>query len=538
MTLSSTLKQKIDCDGPELSDDSISKFLWEAKWGLSDLAELSLYLVSKDRLDLAMKVFAKWTEVTPDNPEPWTNLGWCLARQHQIEDARQVLEYALEIDSLYLPAMNNLSEVYQQLGEHELQLKNCLTAVNQHPSSALSFNNLGAAFVDLGMFEEAKHAFKTSLLLDPLSFEPEFNLAKIASREGDQHLALHYLENSKGNIDNNNTRQIDLFELQLGIEYLICGRLEDGWKLYEKGFSSGIPSSLARRPRREFMVPQWQGQFLLPDKRLMVWGEQGIGDELRFGTLLPELKNLAGQVVIECDPRLVNAIQRSFPTFHVRASPSNFEHLASAGEYDYDFHLPIGSLAGFYMQSPEIFSHLGGYLQPSAFQSAKYAQRLSEFDGFKKIGICWRSHQLSATRNKKYTTLEDWSDILSTPNVVFVNLQYGECEQELVDAERRHGIKILRWSDTDLKDDLEAVMGIMKNLDLVISPSTAVVPLAGAIGRKTIFIGHPTWVMLGEKTRYPWFSSVHPVLVDKTKPVASGLPEAKRLMDCFLSGVV
>jgi ADP-heptose:LPS heptosyltransferase len=134
--------------------------------------------------------------------------------------------------------------------------------------------------------------------------------------------------------------------------------------------------------------------------------------------------------------------------------------------------------------------------------------------------------------------LEDWSDILSTPNVVFVNLQYGECEQELVDAERRHGIKILRWSDTDLKDDLEAVMGIMKNLDLVISPSTAVVPLAGAIGRKTIFIGHPTWVMLGEKTRYPWFSSVHPVLVDKTKPVASGLPEAKRLMDCFLSGVV
>jgi tetratricopeptide (TPR) repeat protein len=434
--------------------------------------------------------------------------------------------------------MNNLSEVYQQLGEHDLQLKNCLAAVNQHPKSSLSFNNLGVAFVDLGMFEEAKHAFKTSLLLDPASFESGFNLAKIASREGDRDLALHYIEQAKNNINKKNTRQIDLFDLQLGIEYLTCGRLEDGWKLYEKGFSSGIPASLARRPRREFAVPQWQGQALLPDERLMVWREQGIGDELRFGTLLPELQKVSGNVLIECDPRLVDIFQRSLPTFHVRTSPADSECLISPQACDYDYHLPMGSLAGLYMQSPEIFTRLGGYLQPSVFQSAKYAQRLSEFDGVKKIGICWRSHQLSATRNKKYTVLEDWDDILSTPNAVFVNLQYGDCEQELVEAERRHGLKILRWSDTDLKNDLEAVMGVMQNLDLVISPSTAVVPLAGAVGRKTIFVGHPTWVMLGEKERYPWFSSVHPVLVDKTLPVASGLPEAKRLMDVFLSGAV
>jgi len=538
MTLSSKIRQTIDFDGLGFSEHSIGKFLEESQWSLSDLAELSLYLVGEDRSDLAMKVFAKWAEAVPDNPEPWTNLGWCLARQNQIEDAKQVLEYALEINPRYLPAMNNLSEVYQQLGEHDLQLKNCLAAVNQHPKSSLSFNNLGAAFVDLGMFEEAKHAFKTSLLLDPASFEPGFNLAKIASREGDRDLALQYIEQAKNSINKKNVRQIDLFDLQLGIEYLTCGRLEDGWKLYDKGFSSGIPASLARRPRREFAVPQWQGQALLPNERLMVWREQGVGDELRFGTLLPELQNVSGKVLIECDPRLVDVFQRSLPTFHVRAGPGDSERLGSPEACDYDFHLPMGSLAGLYMQSQEIFTRLGGYLQPSAFQSAKYAQRLSKFDGVRKIGICWRSHQLSATRNKKYTMLEDWDDILSTPNVVFVNLQYGDCEQELVEAERRHGIKIIRWSDTDLKNDLEAVMGLMQNLDLVISPSTAVVPIAGAIGRQTIFVGHPTWVMLGEKDRYPWFSSVHPVLVEKTLPVASGLPEAKRLMDALLSGSV
>ena len=97
---------------------------------------------------------------------------------------------------------------------------------------------------------------------------------------------------------------------------------------------------------------------------------------------------------------------------------------------------------------------------------------------------------------------------------------------------------MLTWDDVDLKDDIDAVLGLMQNLELVISPSTAVVPMAGAIGRTTIFVGHPTWVMLGETTRYPWFSSVNPVLVDKGLPVASGLLEAKRLMDVFLSDVV
>ncbi len=534
MSISTELRQKIGCNEQDISDELLSKFLGTKHWNLSDLAELGIDLVRRSKFDLAVRVFAKWTEVTPNNPEPWTNLGLCLARQRKIDEARDILEYALELNPAYVPAMNNLSEVYQQLGDHDRQLKNCLLAVNQDPKSALAFNNLGTALVDMGMFEEAKHAFETCLVLDPSSFEAGFNLAKVASREGDSLRALQYLEKAKVNIEEKSSRQADLLDLQLGIEYLICGRLKEGWELYEKGFSLDIPASLARAPRREFMVSTWNGQNLLPNEKLMVWREQGIGDELRFATLIPELKKIGGQIIIECDPRLVDAFQRSFPTFHVRTNPSDPERLISREESDYDFQISMGSLPTHYMQSPDIFDRLGGYLRPSIDQVEKFAQRLSAFNSVKKIGICWRSHKLSATRNRKYTALEDWGDILSAPNSVFVNLQYGDCEQELLDVEQRYGIKILRWNDVDLRDDLEAVLGLMQNMDLVISPSTAVVPLAGAIGRQTIFVGHPSWVMLGERERYPWFSSVHPVLVDKTLPVASGLPEAKRLMDVLL----
>ena len=68
------------------------------------------------------------------------------SREWHLQDARSVLEYALEIDPDYLPAMNNLGEVYQELAEHDLQMKNCLQVVSKHPDPALSFIILGRCF--------------------------------------------------------------------------------------------------------------------------------------------------------------------------------------------------------------------------------------------------------------------------------------------------------------------------------------------------------------------------------------------------------
>jgi tetratricopeptide (TPR) repeat protein len=527
MTISPRLMHLLLAGDPARGEIALSRFLESDGWQLDDLAELGVQLVPRGHFSLATQVFAKWAEATPNNPEPWTNLGLCLSRQRRLQEARSVLEHALEIRPDYLPAMNNLGEVYQELGEHDLQMKNCLQAVKQHPNSALAFNNLGSAFVELAMFEEAKQAFNNCLLRDPSSFEARFNLAKIASHSGNSQLALEYLETAKAENSGKNQRQFDMLDLQLGIEYLTCGRLKEGWTLYEKGFSSAIPASLARGPQRQFSVPFWGGQNLLPDERLMIWREQGVGDEIRFAALIPLLpQSVRNNLVLECDQRLVNLFARSMPEVRVRAE--------SESKSDFDYHLPIGSLPRLLMNSVDVLRDAPPLLTPNPKDVEKFAGRLVEFKDRKLVGICWRSHQLSATRNKKYTVLEDWRDILSMPHTIFVNLQYGDCEHELKEAERQHGIRIPRWSDIDLKNDLEAVMAIMQNLDLVISPSTAVVPIAGSIGCPTIFIGHPTWVMLGEKSRYPWFSSVHPVMVDKRLPVASGLTGTKHLMDSLL----
>jgi tetratricopeptide (TPR) repeat protein len=527
MTIPSELIHLLLAGDPARAEVALSHFLGSDAWQLDDLADLGMQLVPRGHFALATQVFAKWTEVTPNNPEPWTNMGLCLSRQKRLLDARGVLEYALEINPDYLPAMNNLGEVYQELGEHDLQMKNCLQAVSKHPNSALAFNNLGSALVEQAMFEEAKQAFNTCLQLAPSSFEARFNLAKIASRSGDSQLALQYLERIKTDNLVRNQRQSDMLDLQLGIEYLICGRIKEGWALYEKGFSSAIPASLARGPQRQFSVPMWDGENLSPGERLMIWREQGVGDEIRFAALIPLLpESVRNNLVLECDHRLVKLFARSMPEVRVRAESQTMS--------DFSYHLPIGSLPRLLMSSVDVLRDAPPLLNPDPTDVEKFADRLAKFKDKKLIGICWRSHKLSATRNKKYTALEDWRGILATPGTVFVNLQYGECEEEIQQIESELGIRILRWADLDLMNDFSAVAALIKNLDLVVSISSAVVPLAGAVSAQTLCMTYQNWVLLGEKNTYPWFPSVTPVVVPHSKPMATALQLVEERIRCLV----
>ncbi len=487
------------------------------------LGELALDLFQAARYGLATMLFANWAEREPGNPEHWSNLGLCLFRQNQAEQARQVMEYALELNPEFFPALSNLCDVYRELGQSDAQLACAERCIRLQPNSALAHNNLGSALWQAGRIDDARSAFEHSLWLAPEYFEARFNIARLDSDGGDHAAAIAFYEQTlRGNILDPRRREV--VEHHLSFEYLHAGRLAEGWDLYERGFSPLVPPSLARRPDRQFSVPRWDGRPLPAGQSLLLWREQGIGDELRFLSLLSQLEVGQGRVIIETDSRLVGALQRSFPRYLVRAYLSQIDANSASLSADFDCHLPIGSLPRFLMRSRAIYPKLGGYLQASPWQSGRFAQRLAQNEGKRLIGICWRSHKLSAIRNRKYTALADWVPVLSMPGTRFVSLQYGDCEDELTQIEKQLGMTILRWEDVNLKDDLEAVLGLMQNLDLVISTSTAVLPMAGALGRPAIYVGHSNWMLLGESNCYPWFSSVQPLLAATDSSVASLVP--------------
>jgi len=290
-----------------------------------------------------------------------------------------------------------------------------------------------------------------------------------------------------------------------GLTLLASGRLREGWDAYE----ARIPLGLG--PRTRAPLPEW-GVTGDDPRSVLVVGEQGVGDEVLFGSCLSDLPDGAGRVYVECDPRLVSLLSRSFPKARVgpHGTWSAPSVTASPGEGP-EAYIAAGSLPRRYRRDHASFPADGAYLRPDPEKVAGWRARLANLPCGIKVGISWRSVRAGVQRRRDYATLRAWAPILRRSDMQFVNLQYGDCERELLDVERQLGITIHRWDDLDLFDDLEGVAALIAALGIVVAPRNAVAHLAGAVGTKTVMLANPyTWSDLGTGS-LPWFPAVTPV---------------------------
>jgi hypothetical protein len=316
-----------------------------------------------------------------------------------------------------------------------------------------------------------------------------------------------------------------LIKYFLSYSYLFIGNLKKGWDFYEFGFGPLLPLS-SLRSMRKFRQPKWGGQPI-GSKTLMIWREQGIGDEIEFLSCLPDALNVTKNIILECEARLVGIYSRLYPEIVVRIESNN-----DRGEQltdDFDYQCPVGSLPRLFRKEIKDFKKNSAPYLPLVDLKKKFAQRLAKYEKL-LVGISWRSGKLQAGRNDHYTGLSDWKELLTHPKVQCVNLQYGECESELQQVESQFGVEILRWSELDLKNDLESVVALIQNLDCVVSVGTAVSSLSAASGIKTFLLTPRTWVLLGETDHYPWFDSVLPLITQHGELVAANIKHLPDLL--------
>jgi hypothetical protein len=221
-----------------------------------------------------------------------------------------------------------------------------------------------------------------------------------------------------------------------------------------------------------------------------------------FLSLIPDLLLKVKNLILETEPRLLEITQRSFPSIKVRAY--SFSNDGNQTNFDYNYHIPIGSLNKFLRKSISDYENKIPYLIPHGGIKHRFND-LIELNSKKIIiGICWRSSLMNIERSINYIPLEEWNEIFSIPNAIFINLQYGDCEAELINAEEKFNIKIHRWPDIDLKNDLDQVFSLISKLDLVVTAATAVSSMAFSIGTKTLtFYAGRYWANLGTDL-YPW----------------------------------
>lgn len=478
-----------------------------------------------ERFESGLIDFAKVVELDNTNKIALVNFGVALIRCQRQPDAKDILEYLLEIDPNNFDALINLCNVYQTLGKSEESLRCAMRAIEIRPNAALAYNNLGTALGDLNHVQEAREAFATTLSIDPNFIPAIINLAQTEIKLENFAEGARQYERALQN-KHISSSQSEMVKYYLGYSYLSQGELAKGWDYYEYGFSSLLPVA-ALRSTRKFHQPRWSG-LAHTDKSLLIWREQGIGDEIEFSTCLADLKPLGMNIIVECEPRLISLFQRTYPEFYFR--PASVLANGFPVFDDFDFQYPIGSLPKLYRRELSNFNKRSNslLLDQGCFQ--KFEQLLQPYRGKKLIGLCWRSGLLSVQRNDSYTHLTDWEYLLEQPDFVFVNLQYDDCEAELQTLENRLGIRIIRWSDLDLKNDLESVLALIKNLDAVVTVGTAVSSFSGVVGTPTFVLSKPSWMMLGQTDQYPWFDSVKLLLPARGQHIASNINKVPNLI--------
>ncbi|MSP36522.1 MAG: tetratricopeptide repeat protein [Limnohabitans sp.] len=493
----------------------LNKLLIEDPSNTEYLLLLGEGLMRNEQFSESLPFFAKVVEKDNKNIRALNNFGAALLRNKHLEEAKEILLYAIELAPNNIDIYTNLGSVYQGLLQPEKSLEVAFKVISLNPTWFMAYNNLGCALGDLMRLDDAREAYKTAVALNPNYLPAIINLAQLEIKSGN-HIKGVELYESALKLTNITSGEKELVKYYLSHSYLYFGDLNKGWDYYDFGFSDMLPTG-AYRSKRKFTQPKWNGDQNTKEI-ILIWREQGLGDEILFSTCLNGIHDSGLNIILECDPRLVNIFKRIYPNFIIRGESiqDSFYPLFD----DFQFQLPIGSLPRYFRKNICDFEHNINFFLPLPDKSELIKERLNSFKDKVLIGICWRSGMLSLERNLNYTSLRDWGELFKNPNYQFVNLFHGDCENELAEAENTYGIKILRWNDFDLKNDLETVLALVSELDCVVSVGTAVSVIAAAAGTNTLVLLQRSWVLLGENDRYPWFPSVRPFVVETNEHVA------------------
>lgn len=448
----------------------------------------------------------------PDYPDAHVNLARSL-REHgstaALAAAATHLRRALQRNPHLAAAYSLLGVISKDQGALTAAEICARTAVIVMPDLADAWANLGVIHQMQDRLEPALACTRTALVLAPAHPAALVNRGTILQRHGDTvRAAALYRQVLR------TTPNAALARWNQALLDLLAGRLTEGWQGYAARFAAGIT-----RPERSGGQPEWQGQPLA-GRRLRVWREQGVGDELLFASCLPDLlaraRTEGGTVVLECEPRLVSLFARAFPAAGCAPEPAT-------GGADADCQIALGSLPRWLRPSLPSFPTRSGFLRSDPERTAAWRKRLAALPPGLRVGIAWRSQRLEGIRHASYTGLTAWEPLLRLPGVTVVSLQYGACETEIQAAEARFATPLHRWADLDLKDDFEGVAALIGNLDLVICGPTAVGELAGALGVPVWRLAwNGDWTTLGSGGR-PWFPSMKLLTVPPGATLAESL---------------
>lgn len=347
---------------------------------------------------------------------------------------------------------DTLLKKYLSNEQFEIGEKRAKKLLIKNKNSSYLHNYLGVCLAQQKKFDEALTSIDRSLSIEPDADDALFNKSTINLR---------------------------------------LGNFKEGWDLYSAGISK--ENSIREISENYFsdQTPLWDGKPF--DGTLLVYGEQGIGDQLMFGTVLEDLLKVQKNVAIIVDDRLIKLFQRTYPNIVVYGLNEKLAFLI------YDKHIALGDLCKFFRKNIESFKD-GDFktFNTSPEIDSQIKQLMPQGSGL-KIGVSWLTF---AKKNGKKRSLssEELSSIVNSSNHTFINLQYGDTRKSLEQFSRISNKSLHEIPGIDLTYNIDSLASIIKNCDLIITIDNSTAHLAASLGK-------PVWILLPSNNDFRWMEN-------------------------------
>lgn len=411
----------------------------------------------------AIQAYQKSLTISPAQADVLIDLGIILLACRDILAARDAFSRALRLAPNLGRAQVGLAQSLLELGEYSEALLYIETALRSDPDFIPALTARGLILSALGQLDEGIRAYERVLEQDAGNWACRWNIA---------------------------------------LNLLLMGDFHRGWPAYEVRWES--PNAR----QRTFNFPQWKGESLSGGV-LLIYGEQGLGDELMFASCIEQAQQRCAQIVLECDVRLAGLFARSFPSATVIGRSDPHGAIAIPPSLGITHQVALGSLPGFFRKTRSAFPSHRGYIKANAERSEFWRYRLEgDLGTVPRVGLSWRGGSDNTRRNLRSLDLAALGVLLQIDNARFVSLQYGSgIDTEIAGLDGDLCRRLRHYPEAIANYDETAAL--VSNLDLVISVQTSVVHLAGALGR-TVWVMvpfSPEWRYGHDGTDMPWYPS-------------------------------
>ena len=471
--------------------------------------EAGVYFRQQGNTAAALAALEQAHALEPDHPRIACNLANLLREADQIDAAEAHYSRVLKRHPRNAEAHAGLAFLHAEQERHGLADMHYRQALAIAPDWAEPRNNYGLLLRDLARFDEAEQQLVRALALQPDYLSARHNLGSLCFDLGrTEEAEAHYravLDQAPDYVE---------AEFNYSLLLLALGRLREGWPRYERRYD-------ARRQKRHcfppvYPFPRWRGESLV-GRSILIWPEQGLGDQLQFCRFLPRLRQLgAKQVVLVTHSRLVALFRATLPADWVDVIADQAAAIPACHCWTYLMSLPFH----FHVDETALLASGVPYLRQPPKLDPALGDRLARIET-RKIGLCWKGSPSYAGDARRSPGLSAFSPLRLARGITFFCLM-PEGREEFLDWSREatdpdHMDTIASAPGFDLGHELDAAtepfmetLALIGAMDLIISCDTAIAHLAAALGKRVwLALPEPAdWRWMRDRTDSPWYPNV------------------------------